>query len=369
MFGHSFRHGCLLTDRVLVADLRCFGFGQVAGGTRTVGRSWKVTQLASAASAAAGACQGSPRWPHRRAEVPSDRLATGHRWGWRRRSQATVRLAAAGAVPGTKFAGVDRRGRVCATALIPDGTGGEPRERHPRAHDGPSGLNARPARRSRRSSSGTGRAVGGGAAARLGWHGTVLPPMTLLGRRVVVVAELLADAHAERICLGRGPVADRPTVATWVWPELAGQRAAARRAHRRRARRRPALAHRPGCHRAVRPLRRDRDRAALVRPRPRTTTWSTACRGLAGTAWACSPPTPRASPTSTCPVPPSAPQSTSTRPAAGSTRPSTNGSPALLRVNPASCRDAVRVVIAGGHGKIALRLARLLSGRGDSRSG
>lgn len=60
-----------------------------------------------------------------------------------------------------------------------------------------------------------------GAAARLGWHGTVLPPMTLLGRRVVVVADLLADAHAERICLGCGPVPDRATVATWVWPELA----------------------------------------------------------------------------------------------------------------------------------------------------
>jgi hypothetical protein len=61
------------------------------------------------------------------------------------------------------------------------------------------------------------------AAVRLGWQGTVLPPMTLLGRRVVVVAEILPDAHAERICLGAEPVADRATVSTWVWPELAGR--------------------------------------------------------------------------------------------------------------------------------------------------
>jgi hypothetical protein len=51
----------------------------------------------------------------------------------------------------------------------------------------------------------------------------LLPPMTLLGRRVVVVAELVPDAHAERLCLGFGPVPDRTTVATWVWPEMAGR--------------------------------------------------------------------------------------------------------------------------------------------------
>ena len=61
------------------------------------------------------------------------------------------------------------------------------------------------------------------AAARLGWSGRVLPPMTLLGRRVVVVAEVLPDAHAERICLGYPPVSDRAAVSTWVWPELAAQ--------------------------------------------------------------------------------------------------------------------------------------------------
>jgi hypothetical protein len=61
------------------------------------------------------------------------------------------------------------------------------------------------------------------AAERLGWKGVVLPQMTLLGRKVFVVAELLPDAHAERLCFGCGPVVDRTTVATWVWPELAGR--------------------------------------------------------------------------------------------------------------------------------------------------
>lgn len=59
------------------------------------------------------------------------------------------------------------------------------------------------------------------AAVRMGWHGTVLPPMTLLGRKVVVVAQLRNEAHAERICLDCPPVSDRTTVATWTWPELA----------------------------------------------------------------------------------------------------------------------------------------------------
>ncbi|HEX7662229.1 MAG TPA: hypothetical protein VF444_22410 [Pseudonocardiaceae bacterium] len=61
------------------------------------------------------------------------------------------------------------------------------------------------------------------AATRLGWHGTVLPQMSLLGRRIVVVADVLTEAHAERICLGYEPVPDRATVSTWVWPELAGK--------------------------------------------------------------------------------------------------------------------------------------------------
>lgn len=55
----------------------------------------------------------------------------------------------------------------------------------------------------------------------LDWQGVLLPPMKLLGRKVVVLAELLPAAHAERLALGCGPVTDRTTVATWVWPEMA----------------------------------------------------------------------------------------------------------------------------------------------------
>ena len=60
------------------------------------------------------------------------------------------------------------------------------------------------------------------AAAQLGWNGVVLPETTILGRRVCVVAKLRTDVHAERIAMGAGPVADRATVDTWTWPELAG---------------------------------------------------------------------------------------------------------------------------------------------------
>lgn len=59
------------------------------------------------------------------------------------------------------------------------------------------------------------------AAARLGWFGTVLPAMRLLGRRVHVVAATRPHVHAERICVGAGPVTDRATVSTWTWPEFA----------------------------------------------------------------------------------------------------------------------------------------------------
>lgn len=61
------------------------------------------------------------------------------------------------------------------------------------------------------------------AAAVLGWDGMVLPPMTLLGRRVVVVAELLVDVHFDRLDAGWGPVTDRMSVGTWSWPELANR--------------------------------------------------------------------------------------------------------------------------------------------------
>lgn len=58
------------------------------------------------------------------------------------------------------------------------------------------------------------------AAAQLGWDGSVLP-MTMLGRRVFVVARLRMDAHAERIAMGVEPVTDRATVSTWTWREMA----------------------------------------------------------------------------------------------------------------------------------------------------
>jgi hypothetical protein len=58
------------------------------------------------------------------------------------------------------------------------------------------------------------------AASALGWDGMVLPPMVLLGRRVVVVANLLADVHECRIRSGWRPVTDRVTVSTWDWPEM-----------------------------------------------------------------------------------------------------------------------------------------------------
>ena len=62
------------------------------------------------------------------------------------------------------------------------------------------------------------------AAARgLGWQGVVLPEMKLLGRRICLVAQLMPDVHAERICLGQGPEVDRATVSTWAWSEFSGR--------------------------------------------------------------------------------------------------------------------------------------------------
>lgn len=61
------------------------------------------------------------------------------------------------------------------------------------------------------------------AVLALGWHGTVLPPISLLGRRVVVVAELVSSAHTERVAAGWPPVLDRTTVSTWDWPEMQQQ--------------------------------------------------------------------------------------------------------------------------------------------------
>jgi hypothetical protein len=58
------------------------------------------------------------------------------------------------------------------------------------------------------------------AASALGWDGVVLPPMVLLGRRVVVVASLLGDVHEHRMKSGWRPVTDRVSVSTWDWPEV-----------------------------------------------------------------------------------------------------------------------------------------------------
>jgi hypothetical protein len=58
------------------------------------------------------------------------------------------------------------------------------------------------------------------AAGALGWDGVVLPPMVVLGRRVVAVANLIGDVHERRISSGWGPVTDRVSVSTWDWPEM-----------------------------------------------------------------------------------------------------------------------------------------------------
>ena len=58
------------------------------------------------------------------------------------------------------------------------------------------------------------------AVGALGWDGVVLPPMVLLGRRVVVVANLIDEVHERRISSGWGPVTDRVSVSTWNWFEM-----------------------------------------------------------------------------------------------------------------------------------------------------
>lgn len=61
------------------------------------------------------------------------------------------------------------------------------------------------------------------SAEQLEWKGSVLPAVKLLGRHVVPVAELVPDAHAERLCFGSEPELDRTEIATWVWPEMEGR--------------------------------------------------------------------------------------------------------------------------------------------------
>ncbi|HET9254382.1 MAG TPA: hypothetical protein VFO16_04155 [Pseudonocardiaceae bacterium] len=58
------------------------------------------------------------------------------------------------------------------------------------------------------------------AVAALGWDGVMLPPMVLLGRRVVVVAKLIDEVHEHRVSLGWRPMIDRMSVSTWDWPEM-----------------------------------------------------------------------------------------------------------------------------------------------------
>ncbi|MBN6035515.1 hypothetical protein [Amycolatopsis sp. 195334CR] len=65
------------------------------------------------------------------------------------------------------------------------------------------------------------------AAAKLGWHGVVLPEIRLLGRKVNLVARLRTVAHAERIAMGVAPVTDRAVVDTWTWPEFVASAPAA----------------------------------------------------------------------------------------------------------------------------------------------
>ena len=54
----------------------------------------------------------------------------------------------------------------------------------------------------------------------LGWDGTVVPGVRLLGVRVDVVVEIDHAAHRERHW---GPVLDRDVLATWEWPEVVAE--------------------------------------------------------------------------------------------------------------------------------------------------
>jgi hypothetical protein len=57
------------------------------------------------------------------------------------------------------------------------------------------------------------------AVTSMGWGGVVIGDMTLFGQRVMVVAEVDARAHEERVASGWAPVTDRMSVALWDWPE------------------------------------------------------------------------------------------------------------------------------------------------------
>ncbi|MGH3929002.1 MAG: hypothetical protein ACRDTF_03385 [Pseudonocardiaceae bacterium] len=55
----------------------------------------------------------------------------------------------------------------------------------------------------------------------LGWVGTVLPELTLLGCRVVPVVALDQDVHNARRSSGYGPQRDHDVLEIWDWPQAA----------------------------------------------------------------------------------------------------------------------------------------------------
>lgn len=55
----------------------------------------------------------------------------------------------------------------------------------------------------------------------LGWGGTVLPELTLLGCRVVPVVALDEDVHDARQSSGYGPQRDHDVLEIWDWPQAA----------------------------------------------------------------------------------------------------------------------------------------------------
>lgn len=66
------------------------------------------------------------------------------------------------------------------------------------------------------------------AALLLGWAGTVLPPITLFGSRLVPVVALDVVVHRARQRSGDGPELDSDTLAVWEWPETAAPAPAVR---------------------------------------------------------------------------------------------------------------------------------------------
>lgn len=61
------------------------------------------------------------------------------------------------------------------------------------------------------------------AVEQLGWAGSLVGPMRIVGRRVMLAAQLFPSVHALRQEQGWPPVLDRVEVATWSWPEFRGK--------------------------------------------------------------------------------------------------------------------------------------------------